>query len=100
MPHLLRRMIDLAAEVKRLDHWVHLDVGFRSDLAWWSCFVDSWNGRSLMEVLAPRGFPDVSLHLMRREAGGLVQSGAVIGITSHGMASGGLSASLSRRCCR
>ena len=38
----LRRMLDTTHKAKRLDHWVHLTEDFRSDLAWWHCFIDSW----------------------------------------------------------
>ena len=31
----LRRMINTAHQVKQLHHWVHLNVEFKSDLAWW-----------------------------------------------------------------
>ena len=48
----LRRMIDTASKAKQLDHWVHLTADFRSDLAWWCCFIKSWNGRAMMQVLA------------------------------------------------
>ena len=31
---------------------VHLTADFRSDLAWWCCFIKPWNGRAMMQVLA------------------------------------------------
>ena len=46
----LRRMIDAAKKIRRLNHWVHLNAEFHSNLEWWSVFLDYWNGRSLMEV--------------------------------------------------
>ena len=48
----LRRMIDTTNNAKQLDHWVHMTADFRSDLAWWCCFMKSWNGRAMMQVLA------------------------------------------------
>ena len=35
----LRRMIDLAAKAQKLSHWVCLNEGFCSDLAWWRLFL-------------------------------------------------------------
>ena len=40
---LLRRMINVAHLVKHLDHWVHLNQEFKSDLAWWQTFINTWN---------------------------------------------------------
>ena len=45
-------MIYTASEAKQLDHWVHPTADFRSDLAWWCCFIKSWNGWAMMQVLA------------------------------------------------
>ena len=42
----LSRMIELSKTVKKLDHHVTLNVGFREDLRMWSGFLDSWNGVS------------------------------------------------------
>ena len=42
----LRRMIELAAKAKQLDHWLHLSVEFRADLGWWQAFLPAWNRRS------------------------------------------------------
>ena len=38
----LRRMIDTAHSVSRLDHWVRLNQEFRSDLEWWLSFMEIW----------------------------------------------------------
>ena len=46
----LRRMIDTAYSVRDLDHYVKLRSEFHSDLAWWDCFMEGWNGKSMMEV--------------------------------------------------
>ena len=44
----LRRLYDLLARVKASDHHVYLNAEARSDIAWWSTFVEPWNGVSLM----------------------------------------------------
>ena len=44
----LRRMITTAHSCRKLDHWVRLDRGFKSDLLWWHCFIEKWNGVSLL----------------------------------------------------
>ena len=53
----LRRMIDGAHRVKHLDHWVHLNQEFKSDLAWWQTFITSWNGRGMMRSVATNETP-------------------------------------------
>ena len=35
----LRCMLDTVHKVRHLDHWVHLNREFESDLAWWHCFM-------------------------------------------------------------
>jgi len=49
----LRRMIDLSTTVREHDHWVRLNVGFRSDLRWWEIFLEEWNGVSLCGGVVP-----------------------------------------------
>ena len=39
-----RRMIDLSTTAKELHHRVRLNIGFRSDLYWWACFLPKWIG--------------------------------------------------------
>ena len=92
----LWRMIDLAAKVK---DWIIGSI-------WMLASAPTWPGGHALLTLGTAAAswrclplavcPTYHLHLILWEAGGL----AVIGITSHGMASGGLSASQSRRCCR
>ena len=53
----LRRMIDTACKAKHPDHWIHLSSEFCFDLAWWHCFLKSWNGRSMMKLIAPHSNP-------------------------------------------
>ena len=40
-------LIDASTAVRDLDHWVHLNMGARVDLAWWSTFLHTWNGVSI-----------------------------------------------------
>ena len=44
----LRRMINLSTKAKRLHHNVRLNKSFKSDLSWWSVFLPTWNGVSMM----------------------------------------------------
>ena len=44
----LRRMITLSSVPKELYHRIRLSAAFRSDLAWWDTFLESWNGTSMM----------------------------------------------------
>ncbi len=47
----LRRLIDLLASVKKLDHFVRLNLSAQSDIQWWYHFAMAWNGMSqLLEV--------------------------------------------------
>ena len=39
--------------LKRPEHFSRLNVQCRSDLAWWSCFVESWNGVNFFPSLPP-----------------------------------------------
>ena len=56
----LRRMIQVAHRVKHLDHWVHLTHDFKSDLAWWQLFIDTWNGKGMMQSVAASWSPRFS----------------------------------------
>ena len=49
----LRRLIDLSCKPKLLDHWVRLNEDARSDIRWWDCFLDTWNGVSCVHSLIP-----------------------------------------------
>ena len=46
----LRRMIDLSTRAQSVEHWIRLNADFRSDLAWWTLFVDRWNGVSMLST--------------------------------------------------
>ena len=50
-------MIDVAHKAKQLDHWVHLTAEFKSDLAWWHCFIDCWNGLGMMRSVSANWSP-------------------------------------------
>ena len=58
----LRRMLDVAHSVKDLNHHVQLKSDFKSDLAWWECFLEHWNGLSMMESLHHRQAPSSVWH--------------------------------------
>ena len=44
----MRRMFELLGAFRRADHPISLRATFRSDLLWWSTFLDSWNGVSML----------------------------------------------------
>ena len=44
----LRRMIDLLHAVHQSQPLIRLNLGFRSDLAWWNMFIAEWNGISFL----------------------------------------------------
>ena len=56
----LRRMINCARSRKKLDDWIRLNSGFRSDLHWWHLYLRQWNGVLLLaeHVYHP---PDIEL---------------------------------------
>ena len=77
-------MIDLSSAVRDPDHWVRLNVGFRSDLRWWELFLDEWNETSLCGGVVP-----VSPFEMPQAVGGAVRlRGQVTGFNTSGPASG------------
>ena len=47
----LRRLIELSTKAKELHHHLRLNVSIRSDLMWWSYFLENWNGIGLMTAL-------------------------------------------------
>ena len=49
----LRRMYDLLSQAKLPHHYIRLDEGFKSDLAWWSLFLESWEGTAMMSPSKP-----------------------------------------------
>ena len=50
----LRRLIELSTKAKELHHHLRLNVSIRSDLMWWTYFLENWNGVGLMSSLAKR----------------------------------------------
>ena len=44
----LRRMIDLSMTTRELHHHIRLNIGFRSDLQWWSMFLADWYGVQML----------------------------------------------------
>ena len=44
----MRRLIELLAGTRRAHHHIRLNVSFRSDLLWWSTFMESCNGVTLL----------------------------------------------------
>ena len=56
----LRRLIDLASSVRKLDHFVCLNASAQSDICWWHHFAESWNGISMLTELK-YSHPDVTL---------------------------------------
>ena len=44
----MRRLFELLAGTRRAHHHIRLNVSFRSDLLWWSIFMESWNGVTLL----------------------------------------------------
>ena len=47
----LRRLIELSTKAKLLHHHLRLNIQVRCDLQWWSMFLQSWNGISMMSLL-------------------------------------------------
>ena len=70
----LRRMIDLSTRVPRLNYWISLDDGFRSDVVWWITFLELWNGCSFMDVHQGTREPSVTFYT---DASGAWGCGAV-----------------------
>ena len=49
----LRFLIEAAKIPRQPDHWVRLNSQCRSDIAWWSLFLEEWNGVSFMPSQHP-----------------------------------------------
>ena len=58
----LRQLFSLLHIAKAPNHFVRLNAGARADLAWWKCFLRSWNGSSFFPLPFPTGhvFSDAS----------------------------------------
>ena len=53
-------MINLSTVAKKLHHPIRLSKSFRADLSWWSVFLESWNGVSVLKCVV-RGPPAFTL---------------------------------------
>ncbi len=58
----MRRMFNTVMRVRDMDHFVHLNKDFRSNLHWWQCFLESWNGASFF-ALVDCQIPSVSIQM-------------------------------------
>ena len=56
----VRRVIELLSMFQNRDHWIRLNSTFRSDLLWWNCFMEGWNGVSMIPRTLPLTTPMVS----------------------------------------
>ena len=45
----LRRLIQLSTTVSNINHHIYLNKEAQADIAWWSHFIVSWNGVSLIQ---------------------------------------------------
>lgn len=71
----LRRMFELLSVAHQQHHHIRLSKGFKSDLVWWSTFLQAWNGTSYLASLCPT---PPSVHVFT-DASGLFGCGAVWG---------------------
>ena len=53
----LRQLIDMSKRENRPCHFTRLNMLVHFDLQWWACFLEIWNGRSLL----PPAYPSVSV---------------------------------------
>ena len=88
----LHHLIDLAASVRSLHHRVHVRGHTRSDLYWWSLFLEWWNGNSMI----PPPTPTYTFASDASESWGAVPSGEMTGCSCSGLAPGHGSTLLSR----
>ncbi len=52
----LRRLIALLSVAKKPHHRIRLNMGFRSDVAWWATFLPAWNGTGMMRRVCKGGY--------------------------------------------
>ena len=67
----LRELFRLMHLAKAPHHYVRLSAGAKADLAWWKCFLQSWNGSSFF----PLPYPSAHVY---SDASGSFGSGAVV----------------------
>ena len=53
----VRRLIELVAVFQKGDHYVRINKSTRSDILWWSMFMEDWNGVSLMPSVVQESVP-------------------------------------------
>ena len=75
----LRRLIDTAHTVEKLNHHIHLNSEARADLTWWEEFLPTWNGKSLF-LESTWSTPEVT-HLYTDAAGlePITKEGGLVG---------------------
>ena len=49
----LRLLFTLLTTVNAPHHFIHLNASARADLQWWKCFLQDWNGTSLLPLPSP-----------------------------------------------
>lgn len=49
----LRRMYDMLSLAKLPHHHIRLNENFKSDIAWWSMFLETWRGSAMMSPSHP-----------------------------------------------
>ena len=49
----LRQFFTLLNTVNAPHHFIHLNASARADLLWWKCFLQDWNGTSLLPLPSP-----------------------------------------------
>jgi len=59
----LRQLFGLLHHAKAPHHFIRLTAGARADLAWWRCYLQSWNGSSFFPL------PDPSWHVFSDASG-------------------------------
>ena len=64
----LRRLIDCATSVKRMDRWVRLSRSARSDIEWWQQYCAQWNGTAMMSVVN-RAEPEFKVSMVSDASG-------------------------------
>ena len=70
----LRQLFSLLHRVNVPHHYVHLNAGARADLAWWKCFLQTWNGSSFFPLHDP------SFHIYSDASGGFGYGAFVEGL--------------------
>jgi len=56
----VRRLIELVGVFQQGNHWIRINASTRSDILWWSMFMEGWNGVSMMPSALPETVPLVS----------------------------------------